>query len=108
MQNRTDEFIILGQSRVIDNHKHSCDVEDGKIRYTVNRTSEQKELISSICCLVIGCHRGDEAFIEGQIWTDKHIRYQCTDSGNPRVLGTCIEFSEQGLNRLFATCRLHG
>ncbi|KAI6188871.1 hypothetical protein M3Y98_00401000 [Aphelenchoides besseyi] len=77
VQNRTDEFIMLGESRIIGNHKHNCELmEKGKIRYTVN---------------MLGCHKEDNVFTEGQIWTDKHIRYQCTESGNPKVLGCTDE-----------------
>lgn len=37
--------------------------------------------------LVIGCKKDDEFFNEGQIWTEKHIRYQCTSDGTLKVLG---------------------
>ncbi|KAI6171406.1 hypothetical protein M3Y97_01041000 [Aphelenchoides bicaudatus] len=80
IQNQTTEVIMLGESRIIGNHKHSCELLDGgKIRYTVN---------------LLGCRKEDKMYSEGEIWTEKHIRYQCADTGNPVVLG-CVD--ESGL-----------
>ncbi|KAH7731661.1 Protein Y37D8A.3 [Aphelenchoides avenae] len=75
VQNRTDDVIMLGESRIIGNYKHNCEVMDkGKIRYTVH---------------LVGCRKGEDVYHEGQIWTDKHIRYQCLN-GAAAVLG-CID-----------------
>uniref|UniRef100_A0A915D277 Abnormal cell migration protein 18-like fibronectin type I domain-containing protein n=1 Tax=Ditylenchus dipsaci TaxID=166011 RepID=A0A915D277_9BILA len=47
-----------------------CELMDnGKIRYTIN---------------LLGCRKGNEMYGEGQIWTDKHIRYQCSNQGTTR------------------------
>uniref|UniRef100_A0A7E4VA34 Beta_helix domain-containing protein n=1 Tax=Panagrellus redivivus TaxID=6233 RepID=A0A7E4VA34_PANRE len=75
LQNR-DDLILLGQSVIIGRQKHTCEVmNQGRIRYVVN---------------ALGCKKGDEIYGEGQIWTEKHIRYQCTESGLVNVLG-CID-----------------
>lgn len=81
---------MLGESRIIGNHKHSCELLDGgKIRYTVNREYGLRilKVPSSLSNLVIGCRKEDQVYNEGEVWTEKHIRYQCTDTGNPKVLG---------------------
>uniref|UniRef100_A0AC35EZF8 Uncharacterized protein n=1 Tax=Panagrolaimus sp. PS1159 TaxID=55785 RepID=A0AC35EZF8_9BILA len=76
IQNRESDIVLLGESMIIGRQKHSCEVMPyGKIRYTVN---------------ALGCKKGEEIYSEGQIWTDKHIRYQCVESGVTRVLG-CID-----------------
>uniref|UniRef100_A0A914YI72 Abnormal cell migration protein 18-like fibronectin type I domain-containing protein n=1 Tax=Panagrolaimus superbus TaxID=310955 RepID=A0A914YI72_9BILA len=76
IQNRESDIVLLGESIIIGKQKHSCEVMPyGKIRYTIN---------------ALGCRKGEEIYSEGQIWTDKHIRYQCVESGVTRVLG-CID-----------------
>uniref|UniRef100_A0A914C4U4 Abnormal cell migration protein 18-like fibronectin type I domain-containing protein n=1 Tax=Acrobeloides nanus TaxID=290746 RepID=A0A914C4U4_9BILA len=76
LKNRTTDVIRLGESVVIGQHRHTCEIlAKGKVRYTVN---------------VLGCRRDQEVYSEGQIWTDKHIRYQCTETGTTKVLG-CID-----------------
>ncbi|TKR75923.1 hypothetical protein L596_017144 [Steinernema carpocapsae] len=75
-QNASDIVIPLGQIQVIGNYRHNCEIlERGRVRYAVN---------------LIGCRKGNEIFNEGQIWTDKHIRYQCLGDGALKVLG-CID-----------------
>ncbi|VDM42414.1 unnamed protein product [Toxocara canis] len=72
----TDETISLGSVRVIGHYRHSCElISEGRVRYTVN---------------LVGCKKDDEFFNEGQVWTEKHIRYQCTSDGTLRVLG-CVD-----------------
>uniref|UniRef100_A0A9J2PW63 Abnormal cell migration protein 18-like fibronectin type I domain-containing protein n=1 Tax=Ascaris lumbricoides TaxID=6252 RepID=A0A9J2PW63_ASCLU len=72
----TDEIIPLGSVRVIAHYRHNCELlSQGKVRYSVN---------------LIGCKKDDEFFNEGQIWTEKHIRYQCTSDGTLKVLG-CVD-----------------
>jgi len=41
---------------------------------------------------VIGCRNGSEEFRPGQIWTDQHIRYQCSPEGETKVLGAVFPF----------------
>ncbi|KAE9554793.1 hypothetical protein FO519_001990 [Halicephalobus sp. NKZ332] len=76
IQNKNEELLLLGQSVIMGKEKHSCEyMENGKIRYTVH---------------ALGCKKGDEIYNEGQVWTEKHIRYQCSETGVTRVLG-CID-----------------
>uniref|UniRef100_A0AC34PWF3 Uncharacterized protein n=1 Tax=Panagrolaimus sp. JU765 TaxID=591449 RepID=A0AC34PWF3_9BILA len=76
IQNRDEDIILLGKSIIIGKERHSCEyMQNGKIRYTVN---------------ALGCKKDDEIYNEGQIWTEKHIRYQCSETGVIRVLG-CID-----------------
>ncbi|CAD5221979.1 unnamed protein product [Bursaphelenchus xylophilus] len=80
VQNRTDDVIFLGESRIIGKHKHNCELMDGgKIRYTIN---------------LLGCRKGDEVYSEGQIWTEKHVRYQCGDQGQTKVIGCSDDENE--------------
>ncbi|KAI1725314.1 hypothetical protein DdX_01970 [Ditylenchus destructor] len=73
VQNSPNEVIVLGESRIIGNHKHSCEVVEGhKIRYIIN---------------MLGCQKGNQMYREGQTWTDKHIKYQCMEDSTTRALG---------------------
>jgi len=47
--------------------------------------------------IVIGCFNsnGSAEYKPGQIWTEKHIRYQCSREGMTRVLG---EFKYKKIN----------
>ena len=38
----------------------------------------------------LGCKKGDQIYSEGQVWTEKHIRYQCSETSVIKVLG-CID-----------------
>uniref|UniRef100_A0A914LUD8 Abnormal cell migration protein 18-like fibronectin type I domain-containing protein n=1 Tax=Meloidogyne incognita TaxID=6306 RepID=A0A914LUD8_MELIC len=73
-----EAVILLGESRIISDRRHSCELtENGKIRYIIN---------------FIGCFNsnGSAEYKPGQIWTEKHIRYQCSREGMTRVLG-CVD-----------------
>uniref|UniRef100_A0A914LVD0 Abnormal cell migration protein 18-like fibronectin type I domain-containing protein n=2 Tax=Meloidogyne TaxID=189290 RepID=A0A914LVD0_MELIC len=73
-----EAVILLGESRIISDRRHSCELtENGKIRYVIN---------------FIGCFNsnGSAEYKPGQIWTEKHIRYQCSREGMTKVLG-CVD-----------------
>lgn len=78
LQNSPREIIVLGESRIVGNQKHSCEIVEGhKIRYIIN---------------MLGCQRGKQMYREGQVWTDKHIKYQCMEDSTAKALG-CIDDS---------------
>ncbi|MFH4979577.1 hypothetical protein AB6A40_006286 [Gnathostoma spinigerum] len=75
----TDEWMNVNSTRVIGHYKHSCQlVGVGKVRYTIN---------------LDGCRKGNQFFNEGQIWTDRHIRYQCSNDGTLKVQGEVNEIN---------------
>ncbi|VDN53882.1 unnamed protein product [Dracunculus medinensis] len=45
---------------------------------------------ASLTSNVVGCKKGSNYFNEGQIWTEKHVRYQCVSDGVLKVLG-CVD-----------------
>uniref|UniRef100_A0AC35TRL6 EH domain-containing protein n=1 Tax=Rhabditophanes sp. KR3021 TaxID=114890 RepID=A0AC35TRL6_9BILA len=73
-KNESPEFLLkLGESKRQKAMKHSCLAEsDGKVRYT---------------SVMVGCERDGEIYKEGDIFSDKHIRFMCNSDGSSKVLG---------------------
>uniref|UniRef100_A0A158PAC8 Beta_helix domain-containing protein n=1 Tax=Angiostrongylus cantonensis TaxID=6313 RepID=A0A158PAC8_ANGCA len=75
LQNSID-YLMTGESRIIGRERHECEMlGDGKVRYQVK---------------VIGCVWEGEHYSIGQVFTDKHVRYQCKNDGSLDVLG-CVD-----------------
>ncbi|VDM57290.1 unnamed protein product [Angiostrongylus costaricensis] len=75
LQNSID-YLMTGESRIIGRERHECEIlGDGKVRYQVK---------------VIGCVWEGEHYSIGQVFTDKHVRYQCNNDGSLDVLG-CVD-----------------
>ncbi|KJH50864.1 hypothetical protein DICVIV_03014 [Dictyocaulus viviparus] len=75
MQN-SDGYLMAGESRIVGQQRHECEtLGDGRVRYQIK---------------AIGCMRRDEHYSIGQIFTDKHVRYQCKNDGTLDVLG-CVD-----------------
>uniref|UniRef100_A0A1I7Z5E1 Abnormal cell migration protein 18-like fibronectin type I domain-containing protein n=1 Tax=Steinernema glaseri TaxID=37863 RepID=A0A1I7Z5E1_9BILA len=73
-------------SRAEDERPGPC----GRCRRRVHALVERGGVTVEPEWTLIGCRKEDEIFNEGQIWTDKHIRYQCLGEGALKVLG-CID-----------------
>ncbi|KAF8359469.1 hypothetical protein PRIPAC_94464 [Pristionchus pacificus] len=76
LQNEATGILAPGESRIVGKYRHECEkVAEGKVRYTVK---------------VVGCVKDDRVFNVGQVFTDKHIRYQCQLDGTLNVMG-CVD-----------------
>ncbi|EPB79608.1 hypothetical protein ANCCEY_01304 [Ancylostoma ceylanicum] len=72
LQNSGD-YLVAGESRIVGRQRHECEVlGDGRVRYQVK---------------VIGCVREGQHYNIAQVFTDKHVRYQCKNDGSLDVLG---------------------
>ncbi|ETN84543.1 hypothetical protein NECAME_17113 [Necator americanus] len=70
------EYLMAGESRIVGRQRHECEVlSDGRVRYQVK---------------VIGCVREGQHYNIAQVFTDKHVRYQCKNDGSLDVLG-CVD-----------------
>ncbi|RCN51542.1 hypothetical protein ANCCAN_02208 [Ancylostoma caninum] len=75
LQNSGD-YLLAGESRIVGRQRHECEVlGDGRVRYQVK---------------VIGCVREGQHYNIAQVFTDKHVRYQCKNDGSLDVLG-CVD-----------------
>lgn len=80
------------ESRIINNQKHSCEsLDGGKIRYMIH--CKLYYFLTLNLILVLGCRKDNNVFGRGQVWTDAHIRYQCTNEGTTKVLGEKFKIS---------------
>ncbi|CAJ0943042.1 unnamed protein product, partial [Mesorhabditis belari] len=76
LQNSVYDTLQVGESRIVGHYRHECEqIASGKVRYTVK---------------VIGCVREDEVYNINQVFTDRHVRYQCMQDGTLQVLG-CVD-----------------
>ncbi|PIO59596.1 hypothetical protein TELCIR_18939, partial [Teladorsagia circumcincta] len=66
------EYLMAGESRIVNRQRHECEVlGDGRVRYQVK---------------VIGCVRDGQQYNIAQVFTDRHVRYQCKNDGSLDVL----------------------
>uniref|UniRef100_A0A915P117 Abnormal cell migration protein 18-like fibronectin type I domain-containing protein n=1 Tax=Meloidogyne floridensis TaxID=298350 RepID=A0A915P117_9BILA len=81
--------IQIGRTFLKEGIRHRCEVKGQTVTYEQKSTCYENGIHYDI---VIGCFNsnGSAEYKPGQIWTEKHIRYQCSREGMTKVLG-CVD-----------------